>query len=207
MYRLVTVRRYKTSKDWFPFTAQDSTLVAPALVGCRLHRQLDGQTYSGVIIETEAYMPDDPACHAYRGQTASNGHMFGPPGRSYVYFIYGMYHCLNVVTMPEGIGSAVLIRAVALDRVPPGVDDKGKPQRIAAGPGKLCRTLQIDRSDSGPVFSRETGLWITPRTAEFDQAIQNGDQQITQTTRIGLSKAIEQPWRWYLTGHPAVSKR
>ncbi|MEO0541863.1 MAG: DNA-3-methyladenine glycosylase, partial [Cyanobacteria bacterium P01_A01_bin.105] len=148
------MQQFKCSEDWKAFTAQAATVVAPALVGCWLHRQMpDGHTYSGMVVETEAYLPDDPACHAYRGQTASNGHMFGPPGCSYIYFIYGMYHCLNVVTAPEGIGSAVLIRAVALATVPPGVDDKGKPHRVAAGPGKLCRTLQLDRSHSGLIFS------------------------------------------------------
>lgn len=132
--------------------------------------------------------------------------MFGPPGQSYVYFIYGMYHCLNVVTMAEGIGSAVLIRAVGLQQIPPNVDDKGKPQRVAAGPGKLCRTLAIDRHHSGHPFAPEHDLWITPRQPMLSQALQDGDQSLTQTTRIGLSKATEQPWRWYLTGHPAISK-
>lgn len=201
-------KQFRSPKDWLPFTTQASIIVAPALIGCRLHRRLaDGQTYSGIIVETEAYMPDDPACHAYRGQTARNAHMFGPPGCSYVYFIYGMYHCLNVVTAPVGIGSAVLIRAVALAQVPPDVDAKGKPQRVAAGPGKLCRTLGIDRSDSGKTLETGNNLWITPRDPIFSQALATGTQQLTQTTRIGLSKAIEHPWRWYLAGHPAVSKR
>ena len=200
-------KQFRNPKDWIPFTTQDPTVVAPALVGCGLHRRLaNGQTYSGMIVETEAYRPDDPACHAYRGQTASNAHMFGPPGCSYVYFIYGMYHCLNVVTAEVGVGSAVLIRAVDLDRVPPEVDDKGKPQRVAAGPGKLCRTLQIDRSDSGQVFAPNHDLWITPRPPTLSQALRAGQQQLTQTTRVGLSKAVELPWRWYLTAHPAVSK-
>ena len=201
------MQRFSSAADWTAFTAQASTVVAPALVGCGLHRRLRGRTYSGVIVETEAYMPDDPACHAYRGKTASNAHMFGPPGHSYVYFIYGMYHCLNVVTLPEGSGSAVLIRAVGLDQVPPDVDDKGKPHRVAAGPGKLCRTWQIDRSHSGQAFIPEHDLWVTPRHPTLEQALKTGAQQLTQTTRIGLSKAVEQPWRWYLTDHPAVSKR
>ncbi|MEL6246880.1 MAG: DNA-3-methyladenine glycosylase [Cyanobacteria bacterium J06627_15] len=193
--------------SWFSFTRQPATTVAPVLVGCRLHRRWpNGDTCSGLIVETEAYLPDDPACHAYRGRTASNAHMFGPPGYSYVYFIYGMYHCLNVVTAAEGMGSAVLIRAVALAQVPAGVDDKGKPNRVAAGPGKLCRTLQIDRSDSGLAFTPENSLWVSARTPVFEQALATQEQTLTQTIRIGLSKAVEQPWRWYLTGHPAVSK-
>ncbi|MEL6327018.1 MAG: DNA-3-methyladenine glycosylase, partial [Cyanobacteria bacterium J06626_23] len=81
-----------------------------------------------------------------------------------------------------------------------------KPNRVAAGPGKLCRTLQIDRSDSGLAFTPENSLWVSARTPEFEQALADQEQTLTQTTRIGLSKAVEQPWRWYLTGHPAVSK-
>ncbi|MEM8615096.1 MAG: DNA-3-methyladenine glycosylase, partial [Cyanobacteria bacterium P01_H01_bin.105] len=131
--------------------------VAPDLIGCTLMRQLNGETLQGLIVETEAYCPDDPACHAYRGKTVSNAAMFGPPGHSYVYFIYGMYHCFNVVTEASNTGSAVLIRAIELTRLPHGIDPKYKKQgnRAAAGPGKLCRTLGIDRRQNGLALNPE----------------------------------------------------
>lgn len=179
-----------------------SVEVAPDLIGCTLARQLPhGPLIRGTIVETEAYAPDDPACHAYRGQSPRNAAMFGPPGHSYVYLIYGMYHCLNVVTEAPGIGSAVLIRALDLWDMPP-LDPKysQKPDRIAAGPGKLCRALEIDRALDGDRYHPESGLWLEhgrPVTAP----------EIAQTTRIGITKAADRPWRWYLKDSPAVSKR
>ena len=121
--------------------ARPSTSVAPDLLGCTLVRQFpDGETIRGIIVETEAYGPGDPACHAYRQRTLRNEVMFGPAGMSYVYLIYGMYHCFNVVTDAEGVASAVLIRALELDAPPKefaGIPEK-KRSRLAAGPGKLC---------------------------------------------------------------------
>ncbi|NEP15739.1 MAG: DNA-3-methyladenine glycosylase [Leptolyngbya sp. SIO4C1] len=199
----VTNRNRIIRREWCDRTA---LAVAPDLLGCTLVRQkLTGETIRGLIVETEAYLPDDPACHAYRGQTASNAHMFGPAGLSYVYFIYGMYHCLNVVTEKTGIGSAVLIRALQLKAVPAGLEADDL-NRIAAGPGKLCRTLEIDRRLSGLPFSPQTGLWLEHRHPAFSKALTSGIHKISQTTRIGISKATDQPWRWYLTNNPAVSK-
>jgi DNA-3-methyladenine glycosylase len=132
--------------------ARPSTDVAPDLLGCYLVRQMpDGETIRGTIVETEAYAPVDPASHAYRGRTPRNQVMFGKAGIAYVYFIYGVYHCLNIVTDLEGVPSAVLIRALQLESVPPWIDrhKEPNPHRIAAGPGKLCRALQIDRQLNG----------------------------------------------------------
>ena len=182
--------------------------VAPELIGCTLVRQLNGETLCGLIVETEAYCPDDPACHAYRGKTPSNAAMFGPPGHSYVYFIYGMYHCFNVVTEAANTGSAVLIRAVGLSRLPKDLEAKYTQQgkRVAAGPGKLCRTLAIDRSHNGRPLSPEHYLWLEHRTPQFQQQLDADKRVLVQTTRIGISKAAERPWRWYLKNHPSVSK-
>ncbi|MCC3422066.1 MAG: DNA-3-methyladenine glycosylase [Microcoleus sp. PH2017_01_SCD_O_A] len=124
--------------------ARTSTSVAPDLLGCTLVRQFpDGEIIRGMIVETEAYAPGDPACHAYRQQTPRNQAMFGRAGIGYVYFIYGMYHCFNVVTDAEGVGSAVLIRALQLDAPPvkfaAAIPEK-KLLRLAAGPGKLFDT-------------------------------------------------------------------
>ncbi|EDX87138.1 DNA-3-methyladenine glycosylase subfamily [Synechococcus sp. PCC 7335] len=186
--------------DWCD---RPSTQLAPALLGCTLHRQLpDGPLIQATIVETEAYAPNDPACHAYRGPNNRNASMFGPPGYSYVYLIYGMYHCLNVVSESAGTGSAVLIRALELDTIPPHLTPKqiAKPHRIAAGPGKLCRALLIDRELDGISYHPENGLWLEHRTKAIPS------HQIVQTTRIGITKAIEKPWRWYLKNSQSVSK-
>ncbi len=180
-----------------------STQLAPDLLGCTLHRQLpNGPLIRATIVETEAYAPGDPACHAYTGKSKRNAAMFGPPGHSYVYLIYGMYHCLNVVSEPIGIGSAVLIRALTLDSVPPHLTLKqtAKPHRIAAGPGKLCRALVIDRSLDGVLYHPDNGLWLEHRTIDIPSG------HIVQTTRIGITKAAEKPWRWYLKNSQSVSK-
>lgn len=182
---------------------RSSIEVAPELVGCTLLRQMpDGPLIRGLIVETEAYAPGDPACHAYRGKNKRNAAMFGPPGHSYVYLIYGMYHCFNVVTEPEGVGSAVLIRALDLDQLPVHLTPQQakKPRRVAAGPGKLCRALEIDRALDGVLLHPDSGLWL-----ESTDAIDSAS--LVQTTRIGITKAAERPWRWYLQDHPAVSKR
>ncbi len=187
--------------DWCD---RPSTQVAPDLIGCTLIRQIpEGPLIRALIVETEAYALDDPACHAYKGPTKRNASMFGPPGHSYVYLIYGMYHCLNVVTEPVGTGSAVLIRALELDAILPGLDAKQtkKPHRIAAGPGKLCRALNINRDLDGVVYHPDSGIWLEHRTHTLSP------EDIVQTTRIGITKAAERPWRWYLKNSLAVSKQ
>ncbi|NEQ46156.1 MAG: DNA-3-methyladenine glycosylase [Leptolyngbya sp. SIOISBB] len=184
--------------------------VAPDLIGCTLVRQFpDGSQYRGLIVETEAYAPDDPACHAYRRRTARNEVMFASPGSCYVYLIYGMYHCINVVTDLDTVPSAVLIRALELDTLPPWLDEKQRrqPHRVAAGPGKLCRALKIDRTLNGITFISKAPLWLEPRSPQFEQLITTGQHQLVQTTRIGLTQGADIPWRWYLADCPAVSKK
>ncbi|MDB9526731.1 DNA-3-methyladenine glycosylase [Oscillatoria sp. CS-180] len=187
-----------------------STEVAPDLIGCTLVRQFPDRTlYRGTIVETEAYAPDDPACHAYRRRTARNEVMFGPPGACYVYLIYGMYHCINVVTDLDTVPSAVLIRALDLESIPPWVDEKQrkKRDRVAAGPGKLCRALKIDRTLNGIQLEPGQPLWLEPRSASTQQAIAKGTLKMVQTTRIGLTQGADLPWRWYVKGCSAVSKK
>lgn len=176
------------------------TEVAPDLVGCYLVRHLPGGTrMRGLIVETEAYSPEDPASHAYRGKTRRNASMFGPAGCGYVYLIYGRYHCFNVVTAAAGIGSAVLIRALAMDM---SMDQSVKQRhRIAAGPGKLCQLLQIDRSLDGHPLTPRSGLWLEHRQMPLAAS------GLVQTTRVGIRKAAEKPWRWYLKDSPEVSKK
>ncbi len=188
--------------------ARPSTEVAPDLVGCTLVRQMpDGQIVRGLIVETEAYAPEDPACHAYRRRTPRNWVMFGPAGVTYIYLIYGLYYCLNIVTNLDGIASAVLIRALELESVPAWIDRKEpRVHRIAAGPGKLCRALQIDLSLSGQALQVGEALWLEHRTPQFQTELDNQIRQLVQTTRIGLTRGTDLPWRWYLDRCRAVSK-
>ncbi len=182
--------------------ARPSTEVAPDLVGCTLVRQLsDGNILRGMIVETEAYGPSDPACHAYHGRTQRNWVMFGPAGSTYVYLIYGMYYCLNIVTDQDEVPSAVLIRALQLESVPSGVSqlEQSKYDRIAAGPGKLCKALQIDLTLNAQVLKPGEPLWLEHRPPQFQP-------DLIQTTRIGLTKGADLLWRWYLNNCPAVSK-
>ena len=188
--------------------ARPSTEVAIDLLGCSLVRQLpDGQILRGMIVETEAYAPGDPAFHAYRRLTPRNQVLFGLAGRTYIYLIYGMYHCFNIVTDREGVPSAVLIRALQFESLPAGIDIAGKKlHTVAAGPGKLCRVLQIDRSLNGTILQPGEPLWLEHRRPEFQQQLDAQAVTIVQTTRIGLSQGIDLPWRWYLHPCPAVSR-
>lgn len=190
--------------------SRSSIEVAPDLLGCILVRQMpDGMIVRGTIVETEAYGPDDPAMHAYRSRTARNSVLFGPAGMTYVYQIYGFYYCFNVVTDVEGVASAVLVRALELETIPPWIDivKESKTHRIAAGPGKLCRALKIDRTLNAMMLRPEAALWLERRQPQFQQQLERGAIAIVQTTRIGLTKGIDLPWRWYISPCPAVSKK
>jgi DNA-3-methyladenine glycosylase len=199
--------------------ARSAWVVAPDLIGCTIVRQFPaGRQLRGLIVETEAYQQDDPGCHGYRGRTPRTAVIFGPAGYSYVYLIYGIYHCLNLVTDRNGFGSAVLIRAVQLDQAslqnipPPPRKSPEKIHRLAAGPGKLCQVMGIDRRHNAQPLAvqpeqAEPALWITHRTDAWQRSYEAGQQQLIQTTRIGLSQGQELPWRWYLQHCPAVSKR
>jgi DNA-3-methyladenine glycosylase len=183
--------------------------VAPALLGCQLVRRWpDGRQLKGVIVETEAYAPGDPACHAYRRETPRNRVMFGPAGFSYVYLIYGIYHCFNVVTDADRIPSAVLIRAIELEAIPDWLQGyrKEKPVRWGAGPGKLCQLFDINRELTDRPLTPETGLWLETASPSWQQSL-NSATAITQTTRIGLTQGADLPWRWYVERSKAVSKR
>ncbi len=190
--------------DWL---SQPAVVVAPALLGRVLVRQFaNGLQLRAQIVETEAYTAGDPACHGYRRQTERNRVMFGPAGHLYVYLIYGLYHCLNIVTEAEGIPSAVLIRAVSLDWIPDWIPARKRqqPERVGAGPGLVCQALRIDRSHNGwplrQVGKQEEGIWLEGSPVDPTQV------PIVQTTRIGITQGADLPWRWYIQGHPAVSR-
>ena len=182
--------------DWFE---RPSPQVAADLIGCTLHRRINGETIKGQIVETEAYEAGDPAMYAYQNKTRRNSVVFGPAGIAYIYRIYRQYHCFNIVTDREDFASTILIRAVHLEQRPSWIDpQKDKLERVAAGPGKLCVALKLDTSLRGISVEPDSGLWVSGYPSE---------QPVTQTTRIGLSKGEDILWRWYLTDSPAVSKK
>ena len=172
------------------FFTRDTVTVAKDLLGKNLCRMYDGQLYKGMIVETEAYRQNEPACHAYCGLTPRNQVMFEAGGVSYVYFIYGMHFCMNVVTELKGSGCAVLIRA--LEPVM-NIDNTN-------GPAKLCKAMHITRGENGlDLTDKNSGLWI-----EENQIIE--PENIVTTTRIGISQAVDYPWRFYIKDNPWVSK-
>lgn len=152
------------------FAERDATAVAPEL----LNKLLRVHGTVARITEVEAYTADDPASHSFRGRTSRKAAMFGHPGHWYVYLIYGMHHCVNLVTGLEGDGQAVLIRSVVVDGIDP---------RRTTGPGRVCKVLGIDRSLDGA--SAELLDDGTPPPAEPEV-----------TPRIGITKAADWPRRW-----------
>ena len=175
------------------FFCRPAEVVGPALVGCMLvKRQLSGELLWGLIVETEAYSQDEPACHGYRRRTPSNETLFGEPGRFYVYVSYGIHHCVNVVTDRNDWANGVLLRAVAMP---------GEAERVAAGPGLLSRHFQISRLHDNSSACGENELWLAPRPS-----VLNSPELVT-TTRIGISQAQDLPWRWYLKVSRSVSRR
>lgn len=185
----------------FEFLQQASEIVAPRLLGCELVRELNGQQLRCRIVETEAYDQSDAASHSYRGRTPRTDVMFGPAGYLYVYFTYGMHYCCNVVTGPEGQGSAVLIRAVEPleGEAAMSVRRRGLSGiEITNGPAKLCQALGIDRTMNGHDLRHQ------PLLLSIEPALPG--KQIVQTTRIGITKARDMPWRFYVAGSPHVSR-
>lgn len=169
------------------FYQRPTLALATALLGTWLCRRDGERILRGRIVEVEAYTDDD-ASHARAGRrTPRNAVMFGPPGHAYVYFTYGMHHCVNVVAERAGVPGAVLVRG--LDAI-----------ADAHGPGRACRALAIDRRLDGVDLTAGEALWIEagrPRPAEA----------VVQTTRIGIRQAVELPWRFYLAGSAGVSRR
>lgn len=191
------------------FYAPSAEVVAPALLGHWLIRNTPDGPCGGAIVETEAYLADDPACHGAPGPTARNRVMFGAPGRAYVYFIYGNHYCLNAVCRPASVAEAVLIRAVEANL---GEEFMRARRRVEAardltsGPGKLCHAMDIDRGlDSVDLCAAHSPLFVArnPNVAKFRR-----DRGPTVTTaRIGLTKATDLPLRFYLAGSAFVSRR
>jgi DNA-3-methyladenine glycosylase len=175
------------------FFARPAEAVAPDLIGATFLREGVG----GTIVEAEAYHPDDPASHSFKGPTLRNAAMFGAPGTAYVYRIYGMHWCVNFVCVP---GSAVLIRALepraGLDAM---TERRGglAIRLLASGPGRLCAALGITREDDG------RSLLSPP----FQVLANQEPREITVGPRIGISKGIDAPLRFGLAGSPFLSRR
>jgi DNA-3-methyladenine glycosylase len=160
------------------------------LLGAHVVRRLEtGEVRRVRIVETEAYEPEDPASHAYGGPRERNRTMFGPPGHLYVYLIYGLHHCLNVVTSVTGRGSAVLLRAAEPLE---GVDGRD----ACRGPGRLARALEVDRRLDGIDLVRGDRIWLERGPAP---------DRIVAGPRVGISRARDLAWRFRIAEDPWVS--
>ena len=177
------------------FFARSVHEVAPELIGATL--LVDG--VGGLIVEVEAYDQDDPASHGYRGPTARNRAMFGPPGHAYVYRSYGVHWCLNLVCGREGVAEAVLVRAlrpthgVEAMRARRGVGDV---RLLCSGPGRLCQALAVTGAYDGLPLDR-------PPFALFARA---GEVEVIRASRVGIRQAAELPWRYAWAGSPFLSR-
>jgi DNA-3-methyladenine glycosylase len=171
--------------------------IAPALIGCQLF--YDG--VGGVIVEVEAYEREDPASHSFVGLTPRTKIMFGPPGRAYVYLSYGIHQLLNFVCEPEGDAAAVLIRALEPtaglesmhDRRPAAKSDLD----LCSGPGKLTMALGVSLAQNGDRLDQDPFLLLPP---------DGHPPEVITSPRIGITKAVEKPWRFSASGSPYVSK-
>jgi DNA-3-methyladenine glycosylase len=180
------------------FYARPVVEVARELIGCVVEH--DGS--SGVIVETEAYHESEPASHSFIGLTPRTRTLFGPPGRAYVYRSYGIHALLNAVCEEEGVGAAVLIRAL---QPLAGIDKMyvrravAREQELCSGPGKLTQALGIDLAENGGDL-RKGPVFIRPRPSAWREP------SIVVDTRVGITKAVELPWRFSVAGNPHVSR-
>ncbi|HMJ17820.1 MAG TPA: DNA-3-methyladenine glycosylase [Gemmatimonadaceae bacterium] len=185
------------------FYERETEIVAREMLGTVLECETDGGHASGIIVETEAYLGEhDLACHAAAGRTARTEALYGPPGTSYVYFIYGMYWCFNAVTRTEGLPSAVLVRALEplsgtalMHKRRPGIRNEVD---LTNGPGKLCTALGIVGSMSGKSLQRK------PLVIREGKPVP--DEKVEVTTRIGITKSADWPLRWIVRGNRFVSR-
>jgi len=191
------------------FYRPSAKVVAPALLGHWLIRNTEQGPCGGPIVETEAYLQRDPACHAAVGPTPRNRVMFGPSGHAYVYFIYGAHYCVNVVCLPAGFAEAVLIRAVE-PQFGPALLEQRRPvpqtRELTNGPAKLCEAMDIDRAlDGVDLCNRHSPLFIA-RNAELKK-FRTERGPVVISTRIGVACATDLPLRFYLDRSEFVSRR
>jgi DNA-3-methyladenine glycosylase len=183
-------------------TKLDAVAAAKFLLGKELIRRIDGKTLSGMIVEAEAYLQNDPASHSFRGQTKRTAIMFGPAVYAYIYFTYGMHYCFNVTAGKEGEGSAVLIRALEPTQ---GIEQMTKNRhkvtrlQLTNGPAKLCQALAIGPELYGHNLSKP------PLQLKLGKAV--AANQIINAKRIGISRAVEELKRFYIKDNEYVSQR
>jgi DNA-3-methyladenine glycosylase len=183
------------------FYARDARVVAPALLG-KLLVVADGRVLR--IVEVEAYLGEaDPASHAFRGRTARNAAMFGPPGHLYVYFTYGMHWCANVVCGDEGTAEAVLLRAgspVAGTELMQAARGGRGGTDLASGPAKLCQAMGIDRAlDGADLVAEGSGIGV------HDDGVRP-PRRPGRSTRVGIREGRDHEWRYWVPGDPNVSR-
>ena len=182
----------RLTREFFARSVHD---IAPGLIGATLLVDAVG----GVIVEVEAYDHEDPAAHGFRGRTERNASMFGAPGHAYVYRAYGIHWCLNFVCEDVGVANAVLVRALeptdGLDamRARRGVGDD---RLLCAGPGRLCQALGVSRAHDGGALDEPP----------FELRARAREPEIVRGPRIGITKAVEQPWRYGLAGSRFLSR-
>ncbi len=163
------------------------------MIGCLIVRKRNGiKIQKGIIVETEAYSQEEEACHGFNKKTKANHTLFGEPGLFYVYRSYGIHYCLNLVTDKNNFASGVLIRSVFISQ---------EEERVASGPGLLTKKFQVDRKLNSLKSYDNNFLKI------FNCNIDIDNEELVQTTRIGISKAVDLKWRWYLRRSRSVSKR
>jgi DNA-3-methyladenine glycosylase len=182
----------RLTRDFFARPVHE---VAPELIGATL--LFDG--VGGTIVEVEAYDQDDPASHSFRGRTARTASMFGPPGHAYVYRSYGIHWCLNLVCAEDGRAEAALVRALEPTH---GLDTMRErrgleaPRALCSGPGKLCQALGITRVHDGYALDEPPFELLAPES----------EPPVAADTRIGITRAVEQPWRYGWAGSPFLSR-
>jgi DNA-3-methyladenine glycosylase len=182
----------RLGRDFFARSVHE---VAPALVGVTL--LVDG--VGGPIVEVEAYDHEDPAAHGYGGRTERNASMFGPPGHAYVYRSYGIHWCLNFVCEPEGVASAVLIRALEPTTRVDAMRERRRledPHVLCAGPGRLCQALGITREHDGLPLDEPP----------FELLARETEPEIATGPRVGITKAAVRPWRYGVAGSRFLSR-
>ncbi|MGH8428001.1 MAG: DNA-3-methyladenine glycosylase [Gammaproteobacteria bacterium] len=197
----MTARTFKRNPLPREFYARGPLVVARNLLGKKLVREYEGERLVGIVSEVEAYLGErDSASHAFRGRTPRNAVMFGPGGHVYVYFVYGMHNCMNVVAGREGRAAAVLIRALRpLEGEPTMLQLRNGRRLLADGPGKLCQALAIDRGLNGHDLTRGEALWI-----EAGPVLP--PRSIGKSPRIGIDYAQPEhrdaEWRFFIKRTP-----
>ncbi|RXE56475.1 3-methyladenine DNA glycosylase [Methanoculleus taiwanensis] len=191
------------------FYKRDTVTVAQELLGCLLVHREGAKTTSGWIVEDEAYLRGDPAAHSFRGETKRNSVLFGPTGRAYIYRIYGLHTCVNIVTGTEGDGEAVLIRALEPAQGIELMQERRGTQDLVSlcnGPGKLASALGITMDLNGASL-HSSSLQVWSPDSLPDHRPEGTSGEIVQTTRVGITKAADLPLRFYLNDSRFVSRR